>query len=67
MESLMSKKTKTPVFTVWVKRDHFFTAEIKADSLADALGKVKEMDIDQLLDAPGETMDSEHKITGVFA
>lgn len=53
-------------FDVWVKRDHLFTATIKADTLEQALETARNMDIDELLDAPGETVDSEHKFTSVM-
>lgn len=57
---------KAKTFDVWVRRDHYFTAKIKAQSLAHALEIALSMKIDQLIDAPGETIDSEHKITGVM-
>lgn len=60
------KKPKKPKFDVWVRRDHLFTAKIEADSLEQALEIAKSMDIDQLVDAPGETIDSEHKFTAVL-
>ena len=57
---------KQQTFDVWVKRDHLFTAKIKADSLEQALEKAKAMSIEQLVDAPGETIDSDHKLTAVM-
>lgn len=64
----MSKQlnNKKKVFDVWVKREHTFTAEIKAESLEEALNFAKEMSIEQLVDAPGETIDSDHKFTAVL-
>jgi hypothetical protein len=58
----MKKKT----FDVWIRRDHHFSAKIKADSLEQALETAKQMSIEQLVDAPGETIDSEHKFTAVL-
>lgn len=58
-------KPKKPKFVVNVQRKHWFTAEITADSLEEALETARKMDIDVLLDAPGETIDSEFRITGV--
>jgi len=51
---------------VWVKREHSFTATIKADSLEQALETAKGLTIDELIDLPGETVDSEHKFTAVM-
>jgi hypothetical protein len=53
-------------FDVWVKRDHIFTAKIKADTLEEALATAKSMTIEQLIDAPGETVESEHTFTAVM-
>lgn len=58
----MKKKT----FDVWVKREHTFTATIKADSLEDALALARTWPIEDLVDAPGETIESEHKFTAVL-
>lgn len=60
---MANKKT---TFDVWIKRDHTFTAKIKADSLEEALATAKSMSIEQLVDAPGESIDSEHKFTAVL-
>jgi len=60
----MKKNVKR--FDVWVRRDHQFTAKIKADTLEQALEIAKLMTIEQLMDAPGETIDSEHKFTAVM-
>lgn len=49
------KKPKKPVFDVWVKRTHTFTAKVEADSLTEAIEIAEGMSIDQLIDAPGET------------
>lgn len=61
----MSKK-KAKTFDVWVRRDHLFTSKIEADTLEDALVIAKSMSIDDLVDAPGETIDSEHRFTAVL-
>lgn len=57
---------KKKVFDVWVKRDHMFTAKIKAETLEEALSLAKAMSIEQLVDAPGETIDSDHVFTAVL-
>lgn len=62
----MAKKKNVTKFEVWVKRDHLFTAKIEADTLEEALSTAKAMTIEQLLDAPGETVDSEHQFTTVM-
>ncbi len=59
-------KSKKPKFDVWVKREHTFTAKIEADSLEQALEIAKSMSIERLLDAPGDTIESEHKFTAVL-
>ena len=61
----MSKK-KQPTFDVWVERKHTFTVKIIANSLEEALAEARKMSIDELLDAPGETVDSEHEFTAVM-
>ncbi len=61
----MAKK-ENKKFDIWVRRDHLFTAKIKADTLEQALEIAKSMSIDQLVEAPGETVDSEHKFTAVM-
>jgi hypothetical protein len=65
-EGSMSKKKKAKTFDVWIKREHIFTAKIKGDTLEEALALAKSMTIEQLLDAPGETIDSEHRFTAVM-
>jgi len=57
---------KKQTYDVWVRRDHLFTAKIKADSLEGAFQLAKSMSIEQLMDAPGETVESEHKLTAVM-
>jgi hypothetical protein len=53
-------------FDVWVKRDHIFTVKIKAETLEEALATAKLMSIEQLIDASGETVDSEHTFTAIM-
>jgi hypothetical protein len=60
----MKKKDKK--FDVWVLREYSFTAKIKADSLEEALEAAKGMSIYQLLDAPGEEIDSNHTFTAIM-
>lgn len=62
----MSKKKDVKKFDVWVRRDHTFTATIEADTSEEAIATAKSMTIEQLVDAPGETMDSDHKFTAVL-
>ncbi len=59
------KKKKT-YFDVWVRRDHSFTAKIEAENLEQAIERAKGMTIEQLMDVPGETVDSEHRFTAVL-
>jgi hypothetical protein len=58
-------KPKLPKFTVYVKRTYHFTAEIEAPSLDDAIAIAGQWDIEELTDAPGEILESEHEIYGV--
>ena len=58
--------SKQKVFDVWVERKHLFTVKIKADTLEEALQIARQMNIDKLLDADGETIDSEHRLTSVM-
>lgn len=62
----MSKKKEAKKFDVWVKRDHIFSVTIETDTLEQALEIAKQMSIDDLLDAPGEQIESEHKFTAVM-
>jgi hypothetical protein len=57
---------KKPKYDVWIKREHTFTAKIQANTFEEALETAKLMSIDDLLGAPGETVDSEHEITGIL-
>jgi hypothetical protein len=59
-------KEKLPKFDVWVKRTHTFTATVSAKTLEDAVILAKNMNEQQLLDAPGEEIDSEHELTAVM-
>jgi len=59
-------KKKVTTFDVWIERKHIFTARVVADNLEQALDVARHMTLDELLDAPGDTCDSEHKITGVM-
>jgi len=61
----MSKK-KQPVFEIHVKADVFFSAKIEADSFEEALQKARQLKYYGLWEAPGDIIDTEHKITGVF-
>lgn len=61
---MKNKKAKT--FNVWVRRVHTFTAIIEADSLEEALASANAMSESELLDVPGDTIDSEYEITGVL-
>ena len=63
----MAKKKEVKKFDVWVKRTHTFTATLEVDTLEEALERAKQMDLDMLLDAPGETIESEHVFTAVMA
>jgi hypothetical protein len=58
-------KPKLPKFTVYVKRTYDFTAEIEAASINDAIAIAGQLEIDELVDAPGDALDSEHEIWGV--
>lgn len=62
----MSKKKVVKKFDVWVRRDHTFTVTIAADTLEEALAAAKGMSIEDLVDASGETIDSDHKFTAVM-
>jgi len=59
-------KKNQPKFQIWVRRDHYFTADIVANSIAEALEIANKMSIDELVDAPGEQVDDDHKITGIM-
>lgn len=59
-------KTKTKKFDVWVTRTHQFIAKVKADTLEEAIQIARAMSIDELVSAPGETIDSEHAFTAVL-
>jgi len=61
----MAKK-KQPKFQVWIHRNQYFTAEIVANSIAEALEIANKMSTDELVDAPGEHVDDDHKITGIM-
>jgi len=53
-------------FTVYVQRDVFFEATVRAESLQEALEKAESMMTTELWDTPGDIMTDEHKITAVF-
>ena len=53
-------------FDVWIKREYSFTVKIKAETLEEALAIAKSMTIEQLVNAPGEEVDSEHTFTAVM-
>jgi len=62
----MAKKKDVKKFDVWVCREDTFTAQVEADTLEQALEIAKGMTIDDLVDAPGEMIESEHKFTAVI-
>jgi hypothetical protein len=62
----MAEKKDTKKFDVWIRRVDTFTATIEADTLEQALELAKTYSIDELSDAPGENIDSEHRFTAVI-
>lgn len=62
----MTNKVKQKVFEVHVTGDIFYTAKIKADTLKGALEIAESLSHNELTDLPGEMMDGEIKIVGVF-
>ena len=63
----MKTKSEAPKFEIHVSAKLSFTATVEADSLKEALEKASAMSYGQLFeDTPGEMLDSEHEITGVF-
>lgn len=61
----MTKK-HSPKFTIHVKANVCYSAEIEADSFEEALAKARELKHDGLWEAPGDIIDTEYKIEGVF-
>lgn len=59
-------KTKNKKYTLHVKRDVLFEAEIKAESIEQALEKARVKGSDGLWSVPGEIIDDEYRITAVF-
>lgn len=60
----MSAKQKK--FTINVKANLYYYADIVADSFEDALTKARQMGHDGLWKAPGDIIDTEYEIEGVF-
>ncbi len=59
-------KPKKQTFDVYVRRNHFFTATIEAATLDQALEIANNMTEDDLLDAPGDTLESVFDIEGAL-
>jgi hypothetical protein len=59
-------KTKQKTFTVQVLVEELYTSEIKADSLREALDVAESYTEKQLRACPGEIINTDTKITGVF-
>jgi hypothetical protein len=59
-------KTKQKKFTVYVRVEELYTAEIKADSLREALDIAESRTEEELRDTPGEILNTDTEITGVF-
>jgi hypothetical protein len=53
-------------FTVMYKIDGAYTAEIAADTLEEALAKARELGANGLQGHPGDVLDEELTITGVY-
>jgi hypothetical protein len=59
-------KEKLKKFTVHVKADIFYEAKISAPSMQDALKLAESSSHDHLWALPGDILDSEKTITGIF-
>jgi hypothetical protein len=53
-------------YTIHVKRDVLFEAQVSAKTIEEALEKAKALTVEQLWLTPGGIIDDEHKITAVF-
>lgn len=60
----MTQKKKK--FTIWYKVDGFYTAEVPAESLEEALEKARGMSQENLNALPGDVQDETVTITGVM-
>jgi len=59
-------KKKQPSFEIQVKADVYFSAKIEANSFEEALQVARQLGYQGLWDAPGDIIDTEYKVTGVF-
>lgn len=60
----MAKKKKT--YNVSFNIEVFTSIEVSADSLEDALAQAREFGVTDVIDIPGEHIDSSLEVTGVY-
>ena len=62
----MAKKEKKKLFTVMAIVEKNVTVEVSADTLEEALQIARSYTVDDVLTKPGDTIDEEFRITGVY-
>ena len=62
----MAKKEKQKVFTVMAIVEKNVTVEVPADTLEEALLIAEGYTVDDVLDKPGDLLDEDFRITGIY-
>lgn len=62
----MAKKEKKKLFTVMAIVEKNVTVEVSADTLEEALQIARSYTVDDVLTKPGDMIDEEFRITGIY-